>query len=220
MNISQLFETYEIWKEILNTIFMVVTPVCLAYLFGLPLGVLCVTSKPNGISPNKLLNKSLSVLINLGRSIPFIILLCLIVPFTRFIVGTSLGPIAAVVPLTVSCIPFVARMVEQSLLEIDSGVIDMAKCMGATNLQIVTKVYLPETVPSLLRGAAITAITLIGYTAMSGAVGAKGLGYLAIKQGYERNNLSLMYLCIVLVIIMVEITQFVLTFIAKRIDKK
>lgn len=220
MNISQLFAEYDIWLEIGNTLLMLVGSVLPAYLFGLPLGVLCVTSRRDGIRPRKTLNAVLNVIVNLGRSIPFIILLCLLAPVTRWIVGTSLGPIAAIVPLTVSCIPFVARVVEQSLLEVDKGVIEAGVSMGATDWQIVTRIYLPESVPGLVRGFAITCIALIGYTAMSGAVGARGLGYLAIKYGYERNRLALMYLCVIILIALVEIVQLSLDILAKKIDKR
>lgn len=215
-----LFEYYDIWLEIGRTLLMTFIPVIIAYIIGLPLGILCVVSDKNGIRPNTTINQILNVIINLGRSIPFVIMVCILVGFTRFILGTSLGAVAACVPLTVSCIPFIARITEQSLKEIDKGVIDAAKCMGATDFQIITRVYLVETIPSLVRGFAITAVTLVGYTAMSGAMGAGGLGYLAVKYGYERNIKDLMWLCVVLIIAIVEIIQLAIELIAKKIDKK
>lgn len=218
--LSYLFEYYEIWAELGNTLLMVFASILIAYVIGLPLGIWCTITDKNGIKPNKAIYQILSVIINLGRSIPFIIMVCILTGFTRLIVGTSLGPVAAVVPLTISCIPFVARMVDQSLKEIDTGVIDASICMGATDFQIITKVYLVEAVPSLVRGFAITCVALVGYTAMSGAVGAKGLGYLAVKQGYERNVKDLMWLCVIIIMLVVEIIQLAVDFIAKKIDKK
>ncbi len=215
-----LFDYYDIWLEIGRTLLMTFIPVVIAYVIGLPLGILCVVTDKNGIRPNTTINQILNVIINLGRSIPFVIMVCILVGFTRFLLGTSLGAIAACVPLTVSCIPFIARITEQSLKEIDKGVIDAAKCMGATDFQIITRVYLVETIPSLIRGFAITAVTLVGYTAMSGAMGAGGLGYIAIKYGYERNIKDLMWLCVILIIAIVEIIQLVIELIAKKIDKK
>lgn len=218
--LSYLFEYYNIWYEIGRTLLMTFVPVIVAYIVGLPLGILCVVSDKDGISPNPAVNQILNVIINLGRSIPYVIMVCILVGFTRLILGTSLGAVAACVPLSVACIPFVARITEQSLKEIDKGVIDAAKCMGATNFQIITRVYLVETIPSLVRGFAITAVTLVGYTAMSGAMGAGGLGYLAVKYGYERNIKDLMWLCVVLIIVIVELIQLIVEGIAKKIDKK
>lgn len=218
--IIELFKEYELLYETGSTLLMVIIPLIIAYIIGIPLGFICVITSEKGIKPNKAVNKILSLIINFGRSIPFIILICLLVPFTRFIVGTSLGPKGAMVPLTIACIPFVARMVEQSLEEVDKGVIEAAICMGATIPQICTKIYLVESLPSLIRGLSITAITLLGYTAMAGAVGAKGLGYIAITHGYQRNNMLLMYICVVIIIVLVEIIQVALELLARKINKK
>lgn len=215
-----LFDYYDIWLETGRTLLMTFVPVILAYVFGLPLGVLCVVTDKDGIRPNNTVNQILNVIINLGRSIPFVIMVCILIGLTKAIMGTSLGSAAACVPLTISCIPFIARITEQSLKEIDKGVIDAAKCMGATDFQIITRVYLVETIPSLVRGFAITAVTLVGYTAMSGTMGAGGLGYLAVKYGYERHITDLMWLCVVLIIALVEIIQLFIELIAKKIDKK
>ncbi len=219
-NIAELMAKYHIWQEILNTLYMTIVPVIFAYIIGLPLGIWSVTSSKNGIKPNKAVYNVLSFIINFGRSIPFIILLCMIAPITLIIAGTSIGPEGAIFPLTVACIPFVARMVEQSLKEIDQGVIDASICLGASDFQIITKVYLVETVPSLIRGFSITTITLIGYTAIAGAIGARGLGYLAVNQGFQRNNMALMYLCVVIIILLVEIIQVLLEILAHKLDKK
>ncbi|MFA6844001.1 MAG: methionine ABC transporter permease [Bacilli bacterium] len=219
LSIASLFEQYNIWGEIGKTVIMTVVPIFFAYVLGIPIGILDVISDKDGLKPNKIINKICNFIIDLGRAIPFIILLCLVVPLTRLIVGTSIGPWAACVPLTLSCFPFVARIVEQSIKEIDQNVVNSVWCMGATNYQIITKVYLVEAIPSLLRGLAITTITLIGYTAMAGAIGAGGLGYLAINMGYQRNKLDLMYLCVVLIIVLVEIVQISLELIAKKVNK-
>lgn len=218
--IIELFKEYELFQQIGVTLLMVFIPLTIAYIIGLPLGIICVITREKGIKPNKVLNKILGVIINFGRSIPFIILICLLVPVTRFIVGTSLGPKGAMVPLTIACIPFVARIVEQSLEEVDHGVIDAAICMGATTWDICTKIYLVEAIPSLIRGLSITAITLLGYTAMAGAIGARGLGYIAIENGYKRNNMPLMWICVVIIIILVEIIQIGLEIVAKKVNKK
>lgn len=218
--LAYLFEYYDVWLEIGNTLLMTFASIVIAYIIGLPLGIWCTVTDKSGIKPNKVIYQILSVIINLGRSIPFIIMICILTGFTRFIAGTSLGPIAAIIPLSISCIPFVARIVDQSLKEIDRGVIDASICMGATDFQIITKVYLVEAVPSLIRGFAITCVALVGYTAMSGAVGARGLGYLAVKQGYERNVVDLMWLCVILIMIIVEVIQLLVDYIAKKVDKK
>ena len=158
-------------------------------------------SQPHGIWPHKWFNRILGWIINVGRSLPFIILMIAIMDFTKLIVGTKLGVPGAIVPLVVSAAPFIARMVETSLAEVDAGVVEAAQSMGASRLQIVWKVYLPEAVPSLILGASISIITLLGYTAIAGAVGAGGLGDLAIRYGYQRNVPSMMLATVVLIIV-------------------
>ena len=171
-----------------DTLIMIGVSTVFAYLIGLPLGVLLSISQPHGIWPHKWFNRILGWIINVGRSLPFIILMIAIMDFTKLIVGTKLGVPGAIVPLVVSAAPFIARMVETSLAEVDAGVVEAAQSMGASRLQIVWKVYLPEAVPSLILGASISIITLLGYTAIAGAVGAGGLGDLAIRYGYQRSD--------------------------------
>ncbi len=166
-----------------DTLVMTLASTLFAYLIGVPLGVLLVITAKDGLKPQRALNTVLGWIVNIGRSIPFIILLVAIIPFTRLVVGTSLGVPGAIVPLTVAAIPFVGRIVEQSLAEVDGGLVEAAQSFGANTWQIVCKVMLRESLPSLVRGASITVITLFGYTAMAGAVGAGGIGDIAIRYG-------------------------------------
>lgn len=221
-NLQFLFSRYDIWGETINTLYMTIVPVLIAYIIGIPLGIGCVITDNSGIRANKIINRIINIIIDIGRSIPFIILIAILAEsgFTRFIIGTSLGPNGMIIPLAVSCFPFVARMVEQSIKEIDQGVVDAAICMGSTDFQIIKKVYLVEAVPSLVRGLAITTITLIGYTAMAGVVGGRGLGYLAVSQGFQRNQPELMWVCVIIIMIIVGISQFLLEFISNKIDKR
>ncbi len=207
-------------KGTLETLYMVFTSTIFAYILGLPLGVIMVTTAPNGIRPNKAANELLGTVINVGRSIPFIILMVAIIPFTRLVVGKAIGSTAAIVPLVIAAAPFVARMVESSLDEINPGVVEAAQTMGATDWQLVWKVLLPESVPSLIRGFSITTITLVGYSAMAGAVGGGGLGAIAINYGYYRFQSDMLYVTVVLMILMVQIIQMIFNFVAKRIDKR
>ncbi len=204
----------------LDTIYMTVLSTFFAYLLGLPMGVSLFVTKKGGIAENRVFHSVFGWVINMLRSIPFIILLMAIIPFTRFVVGTIIGNDAAIVPLVVSAAPFVARMVEQSLEEIDVGVIEAARCMGATNLQIITKVLLGESIPGIIRGLSITTITLIGYGAIAGAVGAGGLGKIGYSYGYQRFNPAVMYMTVVLLVILVCIIQGIFNFVATRVDKR
>ena len=201
--------------------FLMTAVSCLfAYVIGLPLGTWFHMTKDNGLAPNKAMNTVLGWVINIGRSIPFIILLVAIIPFTRLVVGTSLGVQGAIVPLTISAAPFVARMVEQSLAEVDEGLIEAAHSFGANNFQIVTKVMLKESLPSLIRGAAITLVTLFGYAAMAGTVGAGGLGSIAIRYGYQRWNTAIMIVSVVLCVVFVQVFQTIGDVIARKVDKR
>ena len=191
-----------------------------AHIIGLPLGVIMVITDARGISPHKTLNTILGAIINVGRSIPFVILIVAVIPLTRFIVGKAIGPVAAIVPLTIAAAPFVARMVESALQEVDPGVVEAAKTMGATNWQIAKKVLLPEAVPSLIRGFSITTITLIGYSAMAGAFGAGGLGDIAIRYGHHRYQADVMWVTVVLIVVIVQLIQMCFEFAAKKIDKR
>ena len=203
-----------------ETLFMTLVPTLFAYVLGLPMGVLLTITKPGGIAEAPRFNAVFGWLVNILRSLPFMILMIFIIPLTRFIAGTSIGATAACVPLTIAAAPFVARMVEQSLEEIDQGVVEAARCMGATNWQIITRVLLVESVPSLLRGLSITIITIFGYTAVTGAVGAGGLGNIAFRFGYQRYQTDVMYATVVLVVILVCIIQSVCSFLARKSDKR
>ena len=203
-----------------DTMIMVVISTVFAYLIGLPLGVLLSISQPHGIWPHKWFNRILGWIINVGRSLPFIILMVAIMPFTKVIVGTKMGVPGAIVPLVVSAAPFIARMVETSLAEVDAGVVEAAQSMGASRAQIVWKVYLPEAVPSLILGASISIITLIGYTAIAGAVGAGGLGDLAVRYGYQRNIMSVMWVTVIFLIVLVQIIQSLFSWLSAKSDKR
>lgn len=204
----------------LETLYMSLTSVVFAYLLGLPLGVLVVSTAPHGIHPNRRLHTILGWIIDIGRSIPFIILIVDLFPLTRAIVGKIIGPTAAVVPLVVAATPFVARMVETSLEEVDQGVVEAARTMGATGWEIICKVLLPESVPSLLRGMSITTITLIGYSAMAGAIGSGGLGDIAIRYGMHRYDGAMMNITLVLIIVIVAVIQLGFNRTAARVDRR
>ena len=203
-----------------QSIYMTVAITAISYLIGIPLGVFLVMSDKNGIHPMASLNWIVGGIVNILRSVPFLILMITIQPFTRMIVGTTIGTKAAIVALVVLAAPFVARMVEQSLLEIGHGVIEAAQSMGASNMQIVTKVLLPESLPSLLNGVLVSATTILGYSAMAGFIGGGGLGDIAIRYGYNRYDSGTMLITVVLLVIMVQIIQSVGSRIAKRSDKR
>lgn len=185
----------------LDSVVMTVLSTAFAYAFGIPLGVLLVLTAPVGLHPHRVLNSVAGWLVNIGRSVPFIILIVFMIPATRALVGTSLGVAAAIVPLSAAAIPFVARMVEQSLSEVDEGLVEAASSFGASTGQIVFKVLLAESVPSLIRGLSITFITLFGFVAMAGTVGAGGLGDIAIRYGYQRYQDDVMVAAIVLCVV-------------------
>lgn len=203
-----------------DSIVMTGVSVFFAYVLGVPLGVLVVLTAKDGLHPHRALNAILSWVINIGRSIPFIILMFAIIPFTRMLVGTSLGVPGAVVPLTVTATPFVARMVEQSLSGVDSSLIEAGQSFGANTWQIVYKVYLRESLPSLIRGAAITFVTLFGFAAMAGCVGAGGLGDIAIRYGYQRWQPDVMLGALVLCIVVVQLAQSLGDWLANRVNHK
>ncbi len=205
-------------EGIIDTLVMTSVATLLAYVIGLPIGVLLITSDKKGICPNATINAILGWIVNIVRSVPFIILLVALIPFTRLIVGTSLGVPGAIVPLVVTAAPFVARIVEQSLAEVDGSLIEAAQSFGASKLQIVCKVLLWEALPSLIRGAALTFITLFGFSAMAGTVGAGGLGDIAIRYGYQRYQYDVMAVAVVLCIILVQIVQTLGDVIARAIN--
>lgn len=202
-----------------DTLLMTVVATFFAYVIGIPLGVLCVLTSPKGLMPHRILNMVLGWIINIGRSIPFIILLVALIPFTRFIVGTSLGVPGAIVPLVISAAPFIARMVEQSIEEVDGGLIEAAQSFGANTWQIVCKVFIRESLPSLVRGFAIVFITILGYSAMAGCVGAGGLGDIAIRYGYQRYQDDVMIATVLILIVIVQIVQSACNYAARKMDK-
>lgn len=203
-----------------DTLVMTLISTVFAYLLGLPMGILLSISQPYGIWPRKALNRILGWIINVGRSLPFIILMIAIMDFTKLLVGTKIGVRGAIVPLVVSAAPFIARMVETSLAEVDAGVVEAAQSMGASIPQIIWKVYLPEARPSLLLGGSISIITIMAYTAIAGAIGAGGLGDLAIRYGYQRKVPSMMLVTVVLLIVLVQLVQSVFSYLSARIDKR
>lgn len=203
-----------------ETLLMVFIAMLFAYLIGIPLGVVLVGTRKDGIFPNKYVNSILGWIVNTFRSVPFVILLVAIVPVTRIIMGIAIGFEGIVFPLIIASIPFVARMVETSVLEIDKGMIEAAKAMGASNLQIIFNIYLPESIPSLIRGAAITSIAIIGYTAMAGTVDGGGLGQYAINEGHLKGKTERIWPAVIFLIVIVELFQLGFNFLANRLDKK
>jgi len=190
------------------------------YILGLPIGVLLAISDKDGIKPNKGIYKVLDFVVNIIRSVPFLILLILIIPFTFFLLGKSTGPTATIVPLTIAAAPFIARMVESSLKEVDKGVVEAAKSMGASNWFIIRRVLLVEARISLVSGATIATVTILGYSAMAGAVGGGGLGDIAIQYGYYRYEIGIMLVTVILLILLVLAFQAIGTWIANRLDKR
>ena len=203
-----------------ETLLMVIVSTLFGYLFGLPLGVALYINDKDGIKPNKTVYRILDIIVNIGRSIPFLILLILIIPFTRLIVGKSYGTAATIVPLTISAIPFIGRMVESSLKEVDKGVIEAAQSMGATTLQIITKVLLVEARPSLINGLTICLGTIVGYSAMAGVVGGGGLGDIAIRYGYYRYQTDIMIITVAIIVILVQLFQRLGSKLALKLDKR
>ena len=218
--LKQLIENNVISLGILETIYMTLISSFISYLIGLPLGVILNISDKDGLTPNRFINKSLGFIVNLFRSIPFIILMVTMLPVAKLIVGTSLGNSAMIVMLIIAASPYIARMVESSLKEIDYGKIEAAKSMGATNIQIIFKVILFESIPSLINGAIISTVTILSYSAMASTIGGTGLGQIAIIYGHQRSNPDITWLCVLLMVIIVEIIQEVGLIISKKSDKK
>ena len=218
MELSQLVPL--MGQGIGETLYMTVISTVLAYVIGIPLGVILIVTAPEGIRPCKVLYDVLGFFVNIFRSIPFIILLFLMLPVTKVLVGTTIGSIAIIPPLTASAAPYVARMVESSLKEVDGGVVEAAKSMGASTMQIITKVLLPEAGPSLLIGAAIVMTTVLGYTAMAGMVGGGGLGAIASNYGYYRYELGIMLIATVILVIIVQAIQELWMRMARSSDKR
>lgn len=214
----------QLWPTMVNgfweTLYMTLAATAFAYLIGLPLGVLLVVTRRGNLAACPPLHSALDVAINILRSVPFLILMMAAIPLTRDIVGTSIGTTAAIVPLVVASFPFVARTVESSLLEVDAGVVEAAQAIGASRLQIVWKVMLREAVPGLVNGAAIATTAILGYSAMSGAIGGGGLGAIAIMYGYHRKKMDVLWLCIVVLVLMVQGIQYVGTKLSRSVDHR
>lgn len=202
------------------TLYMTLVSTLIAYALGLPMGITLVVTAPGGLKPNKIVYKILDVVVNIVRSIPFLILLVLLIPFTRFIVGKSYGATATIVPLSIAAAPFVARLVESSLLEVDHGVIEAAQSMGASLWMIIWKVLLVEARTSLIVGATIALGTILGYSAMAGTVGGGGLGDIAIRYGYHRYQADIMIVTVILLVALVQILQVVGTKLSKKLDRR
>ena len=206
--------------SIWETIYMVIISTVLAYAIGLPIGVVLNITSKDGICPNRAVNSVLGVIVNVFRSIPFLILLIWMLPVTQAIVGTMVGPTSVIVPLVVSAAPFVGRMVESSLNEIDKGVVEAAQSMGSSSWQIIYKVLIPESKPSLIIGAAISVTTILGYSAMAGIVGGGGLGAVAMNYGLYRYDDQIMFITIGIIVVIVQIFQEIGMMTAKKLDKR
>lgn len=209
-----------LWDATLDTLTMVSLGTVLATIIGLPLGILLATTAPNHILEQTLLHRVLGGLVNIGRSIPFIILMVAIIPFTRLVVGSSIGTTAAVVPLTVAAIPFVARLIDGAFKEVDAGVIEAAESMGASPPEIIFKVMIPEALPALILAVTLTAVNLVGYSAMAGAIGGGGLGDLAIRYGYQRFRGDIMLQTVVILVIVVQGIQMLGDRIAQKLHHR
>lgn len=207
-------------EGIRDTLYMTLASTLLGYAIGLPLGIVLNVTKAGGLAPNKIVYRILDIFCNIIRSIPFLILLILLIPFTRALVGQSYGSTATIVPLVVCAAPYIARMVESALNEVDAGVIEAARAMGASNMQIIFKVLLVEAKTSLVTGATITTGVLLGYSAMSGTVGGGGLGDVAIQYGYYRYQFDIMIVTVILLVAIVQVFQFAGMRLASRLDRR
>ena len=203
-----------------ETVYMTLVSTCFACILGFPLGTFLYISSPAGLVPQKIPYNVTSRLVNIFRSIPFIILMILLIPLSRFIIGTSIGPTAVIIPLSIAAAPFVARIVEAALAEVDAGVLTAAKAMGSTNFQIIRKVLIPEAMPALVSGLALTIINLIGHSAMAGAIGGRGLGDLAIRYGYFRFRIDVTIGAVIVILILVELVQIAGTAISRNLLSK
>ncbi|ADL08903.1 methionine ABC transporter permease [Thermosediminibacter oceani] len=202
-----------------QTVYMVAVSVLIATFFGIPLGVLLMVTDRGQILQNGLLNKILGTVVNIFRSVPFVILLIVLIPFTRWLVGKAIGTTAAIVPLSVAAIPFMGRLIETALREVDRGVIEAAQAMGASPFQIITRVLIPEALPSIAAGITITTINLVGYSAMAGVIGGGGLGDLAVRYGYQRFMLDIMLYTVAILVVMVQLIQVAGDLFVKRLSK-
>jgi len=218
VNVSDILTM--LWAGTRDTLLMVLLSTLFGYILGLPIGVLLTVTDSNGIAPNKPLYKVFDVMVNVTRSVPFLILLILIQPLTKLLVGKSYGTVATIVPLTLAATPLIARMVESSLKEVDSGVIEAAISMGAGKLAIVKKVLIPEAKISLLIGVTISLGTILGYSAMAGVVGGGGLGDIAIRYGYYRYETEIMIITVVVLVLLMQILQWTGNVMSKKLDRR
>jgi D-methionine transport system permease protein len=216
----KLLEKNLIQLGIWETIYMTLLSSLIAYVIGLPLGIILSITDQNGICPNSFVNRVLGFIVNFFRSIPFIVLMVAMLPVAKFILGTSLGNGAVIVMLVIAAAPYVGRMVESSIKEVSSGVIEAAQSMGCTNFQIITRVLLPEAKPALIHGAVISMVTILGYSAMAGTIGGTGLGQIAITYGYQRYQDQIVWLCVFLMVIIVQIIQEFGMWLARALDKR
>jgi D-methionine transport system permease protein len=207
-------------ESLVETLWMVAAAIGVATLLGVPLGIVLATSEGGGVLANRPLNRVLGAIVNATRSTPFIILMVAVIPFTRLIVGTSIGTAAAIVPLSIAAIPFLARLVESALREVDRGLVEAALSMGATPGQVIRKVLVPEALPGIAAGLTITIVSLIGYSAMAGAVGGGGLGDLGIRYGYQRFNALVMAAVVIVLIVLVQLVQSAGDAFVHRLNKK
>lgn len=209
-----------LFESLGETLYMVAVSMICASILGIPLGILLVVTEKGEILACPAINKPLAFIINMIRSIPFIILMVAIIPFTRFLVHTSIGTTAAIVPLTIAAIPYIARMVETSIREIPSGLIEATESMGATPMQIIRKVLLPEALPSILESLTVVIVSLVGASAMAGTIGGGGLGDLAIRYGYQRFQADVMIATIIVLVIVVQLIQFIGNYLSRKADKR
>lgn len=209
-----------LFESLGETLYMVAVSMICASILGIPLGILLVVTEKGEILACPAINKPLAFIINMIRSIPFIILMVAIIPFTRFLVHTSIGTTAAIVPLTIAAIPYIARMVETSIREIPSGLIEAAESMGATPMQIIRKVLLPEALPSILESLTVVIVSLVGASAMAGTIGGGGLGDLAIRYGYQRFQADVMIATIIVLVIVVQLIQFIGNYLSRKADRR
>jgi len=209
-----------LFSATIDTLVMVGISAFIAVLAGMPIGILLHISKDQGILENKKLNNVLSVIVNIGRSVPFIILLVAIIPFTRFVVGSSIGTAAMIVPLTVASIPFIARLIEGALLDVPSGLVEAAQTMGATPIQIIHKILIPEALPGIINSITITLVTLVNYSAMAGTVGGGGLGDVGIQHGYIGFNPTIILITVILLVIIVQTIQSIGECLVKKVDHR
>lgn len=218
--LQQLIEQNILVKGIWETTYMTLLSSLFAYVIGLPLGVILAVTDENGVKPNKAINTILGIVVNVFRSIPFLILMVAMLPVAKLVVGTSLGNKAMIVMLVIAAAPYVARMVESSLKEVDSGVIEASKSMGSSTMQIILKVLLPEAKPALIVGAVISTVTVLGYSAMAGTIGAGGLGKIAISFGHQKYKDDVIWVCVILMVLIVQAVQIVGMTIAKKTDRR